>query len=119
MACNDNIQSNCTRKNYAVCIEMDGDIPEFSSLSDDTCINLQEVADDVYQLIGGIKTDSDLSELESQCFSLPTEKTIKNFILMLMTKICTLEERIETLENSQETQDTQIADLQNDICPEP
>lgn len=118
MACNDNISNNCTKKQYSVCIEMDGVIPEFSPLSSESCINLQEVADDLYVQVGNVRDNIDVSELEAQCLTLPTNKNVVSFINMLMTKVCELQERIEELESSQQIQDQQIQDLQNDVCPE-
>jgi hypothetical protein len=96
--CNNKISHTCgSGKNYAVCIETEGEVNTDSALIEESCTNLQENLDDIYNQLGNL----DLSALGDLCLSYTTiggKNIVKNVLLKFEEKICELEEKITELE---------------------
>ena len=116
MSCEDKIKMRC-KKGYASCINYEAEIPEFSTLVGDECISIEEVAEDQYYLLGEIKAEIDLTELDEGCLELPTDNNTKKMFQYLIDIICGQAQQIQTLLETQETQAQQITDLENSNCP--
>lgn len=115
MACNDTIKQRC-KKQYGACIAYEKVLPEFSQIEND-CPSIEEVGEDLYNLIGEIKEETDLSSLTANCITLPTERTILTVMQTLINKICAQEEVIAILTEDLETAEAQILALQENLCP--
>lgn len=116
MSCEDKIKMRC-KKGYASCINYEAEIPEFSTLVGDECISIEEVAEDQYYLLGEIKTEIDLTELDEGCLELPTDNNTKKMFQYLIDVICGQAQQIQTLLSVQETQAQQITNLEENNCP--
>jgi len=116
MSCEDKIKMRC-KKSPASCINYEEEIPEFSTLVGDECISIEEVAVDQYYLIGEIKAEIDLADLDEGCLELPTNNNTKKMFQYLIDVICGQAEQIQTLLSVQETQAQQITNLQENNCP--
>lgn len=116
MSCNDKIKQRC-KKVPAGCVNFEAQVPEFSSLVEDECLSIEEVALDIYDIIGGIKQELALEEITSDCIELPTIIDTKILFQLMMDKICQQQEQINTLIQTQQDQTTAIEDLQNSNCP--
>ena len=84
-------------RNFAVCIETEGEVNTDSALVGETCTNLQENLDDIYNQLGNL----DLSALGELCLEYVQEDNkniVKNVLLKHEEKICEYEERINELE---------------------
>lgn len=112
--CNDKIKHRC-KKVYSDCVSYDKDLHEISELTD--CISIADTTEELYNLIGEVKTDIDLTDLESECLTLPTDRSVKNMFQFLFNTICTMKEEIETLQEDLTTAQEQIQDLQTNTCP--
>lgn len=98
-------QSNlCGSKVYAECTEVQTQPPSFSSLYEDDCISAENVIEDVYELIGGIKEEIDVTGLINGCITFTNPKTSSSVIAQMYAKLCALEALVES-------QTTEIADL--------
>lgn len=112
------ISNTCGSKSYSVCVYYEGSIPSFSSLTEEECINMQEVAEDLYEIIGTIKEESNLESLRDGCITYPagTISIVEAFEAQ-QNKICSLETLIQTMQSTIATMQQQIQDLQENQCP--
>jgi len=117
MSCEDKIKMRC-KKGYASCINYEAEIPEFSTLVGDECISIEEVAIDQYYLLGEIKTELDLTELDEGCLELPTDNNAKKMFQYLIDVICEQKQQIEDLLKTQGEQADLIDKLNDGICPQ-
>lgn len=97
--CNSKVSHTCGGgTNYAICTQYEGDVNTESSLVDDTCFNLEETTQDIYNQLENI---TDLSELGQGCLEyVETEEgkiVVKNVLLKFEQEICDLKEEIENL----------------------
>ena len=86
-------------RNFAVCIETEGEVNTNSALVGETCTNLQENLDDIYNQLDNL----DLSELGELCLEyvqVSGKNIVKNVLLKHEEKICELEARVEELETT-------------------
>jgi hypothetical protein len=99
--CGNKIKHTCAEKNYATCIEYELEVPTFSSLVEQDCFTLEETTEDTYDLIGGIKSEIDLTALGQDCISYGINpKTVKSVLLKYEEEICDLKSKVEVLETT-------------------
>ena len=87
----------CGEKTFLVCSEYEGSVNTDSSLIEESCLNGQEVVQDIYNQLENL----DLSALGELCLSYVQEDNkniVKNVLLKFEEKICELENRVEELE---------------------
>jgi hypothetical protein len=109
--CGNKIKHTCSEKNYATCIYYELEVPTFSSLVDEDCITLEETTEDQYSILTGIKSEIDLSALGQDCITYGINpKTVKSVLLKYEQEICTLKDKVNTLET------TAICDLDITNC---
>ena len=101
-SCQSSIKHTCGTKNYAACVEYQTELPEFSELE---CPSIEETTEELYDLVGEIKEETDLSELSSECLTyVETEEgkiIVKNVLLKFEEEICNLKEELELVKNRQ------------------
>ena len=100
-SCQSKVKHTCTGSiQYALCTVYEGVLPEFSELE---CPSIEETTEELYNLVGEIKEETDLSELGNSCLEyVETEEgklIVKNVLLKFEEKICELEEKVNELEN--------------------
>ena len=87
----------CGEKTFLVCSEYEGTVNTDSSLIEESCLNGQEVVQDIYNQLENL----DLSALGELCLTYVQEDNkniVKNVLLKFEEKICELENRVEELE---------------------
>ena len=92
------ISHTCGEKTFLVCSEYEGTVNSDSSLVEESCLNGQEVVQDIYNQLENL----DLSALGELCLEYVQEDNkniVKNVLLKFEEKICEYEERINLLEN--------------------
>ena len=92
------ISHTCGERTYLICSEYEGTVNSDSSLVEESCLNGQEVVQDIYNQLGNL----DLSALGELCLSYVQENNkniVKNVLLKFEEKICEYEQRITELEN--------------------
>ncbi len=98
--CNQKIKHTCgSGRNFAVCTETEGEVNADSTLVGETCTNLQENLDDIYNQLDNL----DLSALGELCLNYVQENNkniVKNVLLKHEEKICELQERVLELETT-------------------
>ena len=100
--CGNKIKNMCGEKTYATCTYYELEVPTFSALLNQDCITIEETTSDLYEAVGGVKSEIDLSSLGSLCLDYVQEggKTIvKNALLKYEEEICNLKDRVNYLEN--------------------
>ncbi len=100
--CGNQIKNMCGEKTYATCTYYELEVPTFSTLVNQDCITIEETTSDLYEAVGGVKSEIDLSSLGSLCLDYVQEggKTIvKNALLKYEEEICNLKDRVNYLEN--------------------
>lgn len=109
---------NTCSKNYATCVEYQGTIPEISSLSEEDCLDMEQITEDIYSLIEEIKEDSDLENLRDGCITYPSgEIKVNTALENIQTFICTQQTSIEALTERVSTLELQVQQLQENQCP--
>jgi len=91
------ISHTCGEKTFLVCSEYEGTVNSDSSLVEESCLNGQEVVQDIYNQLENL----DLSALGELCLSYTTvsgKNIVKNVLLKFEEKICELGEKITELE---------------------
>ncbi len=93
----DKNRHRCGIKQYSVCTVFEAEIPEFTTLEDSSCVSVEDVGIDLYALVGGIKEEIDLSEVTSECQTLPTPVDVKTYIQFLLDRDCAQQAQIDAL----------------------
>ena len=91
------ISHTCGERTYLICSEYEGTVNSDSSLLEESCLNGQEVVQDIYNQLENL----DLSALGELCLTYVQEDNkniVKNVLLKFEEKICELEEKITELE---------------------
>ena len=101
-SCQSKVKHTCTGSiQYALCTQYETDLPEFSELE---CPSIEETTEELYNLVGEIKEETDLSELGEKCLEYLLDENdkivVKNVLLKFEEEICELEEKINLLETT-------------------
>ena len=94
------ISHTCGERTYLICSEYEGTVNSDSSLVEESCLNGQEVVQDIYNQLENL----DLSALGELCLSYVQENNkniVKNVLLKFEEEICNLKEELETVKNRQ------------------
>lgn len=116
MGCNGaSIKNTCGTKQYATCVYYEKEVPAFSSITD-SCITLEDTTLDIYNILGDIKDELNLSGLVGSCLTYPTQPSLLQVLTVHQTEICELKELLATQNQTIATMQQQIIDLQNNNC---
>ena len=94
------ISHTCGERTYLICSEYEGTVNSDSSLVEESCLNGQEVVQDIYNQLENL----DLSALGELCLSYVQENNkniVKNVLLKFEEEICNLKEELEIVKNRQ------------------
>lgn len=87
---------------YATCVAYETTLPDFSEIDD--CADLDATTTELYELVGDIREQIDLTELAESCLEYIKDAeeriVVKNALLKHQEEICNLKEKIEELENT-------------------
>ena len=102
-SCQSKVKHTCTGSiQYALCTSYEGILPEFSELE---CPSIEETTEELYNLVGEIKEQTDLSELGEKCLEYLLDENdkivVKNVLLKFEEEICNLKEELELVKNRQ------------------
>ena len=96
------IKHTCGSIVFAGCTSYEGILPEFSELE---CPSIEETTEELYNLVGEIKEETDLKDLGERCLEyVETEEgkiIVKNVLLKHEDEICLLKSRVKQLEDRQ------------------
>ena len=101
-SCQSKVKHTCTGSiQYALCTSYEGILPEFSELE---CPSIEETTEELYNLVGEIKEQTDLSELGEKCLEYLLDENdkivVKNVLLKFEEEICNLKEKVNLLETT-------------------
>lgn len=98
MGCYDKKKLTCGNKQYSVCIYHEDPIPEWSDLSGESCVTLQETTTDTYHHLDVIYDNIDLSELGADCIDYEEEEPgkikVKEALKKLEELYCDMQEQL-------------------------
>ena len=102
-SCQSKVKHTCTGSiQYALCTSYETELPEFSELE---CPSIEETTEELYNLVGEIKEETDLSEIGEKCLEYLLDENdkivVKNVLLKFEEEICNLKEELETVKNRQ------------------
>ena len=91
-SCQSKVKHTCTGSiQYALCTSYETELPEFSELE---CPSIEETTEELYNLVGEIKEETDLSELGEKCLEYLLDENdkivVKNVLLKFEEEICNL-----------------------------
>ena len=113
--CTGKIKGNC-KKVLANCTSFEGEVPEFSSLTEEGCLSIEETTSDIYDILSDIKYDLNLESLRGDCVNYPAEIKILDAFQALQTLACQQQNTINTLQTAVTTLQAQVTALQNNPC---
>ena len=94
------ISHTCGERTYLICSEYEGSVNTDSSLIEESCLNGQEVVQDIYNQLENL----DLSALGELCLEYTQasgKNIVKNVLLKFEEEICNLKEELEIVKNRQ------------------
>ena len=96
------IKHTCGSIVFAGCTSYQTDLPEFSELE---CPSIEETTEELYNLVGEIKEETDLKDLGDKCLeyveTAEGKIIVKNVLLKHEDEICLLKNRVKQLEDRQ------------------
>ena len=102
--CNDR-KNYCGDKMSSICTMYEGELPNWSELNEEICVTIEETTEELYNLVGEIKEETDLSELGEKCLEYLLDENdkivVKNVLLKFEEEICNLKEELELVKNRQ------------------
>lgn len=99
--CGNKVSNTCGTRSYSACVDFEGTPNSQSELVEETCLDQEQVTQDLYDQIGEIKDETDLSGLGELCLEYVTEDgkiIVKNVLAKFEEFICDLQTRITELE---------------------
>lgn len=109
-------EDTCPERLYSSCTYYEGELSEDSSIVKD-CPTIEDTTQDLYDLYDSVKDEIDASSLGNKCITIIGDKTVKNFLIAIESKICEMEETIQTQADTITGMQAEITDLQNQNCP--
>lgn len=95
------ISHTCGERTYLICSEYEGSVNTDSSLIEESCLNGQEVVQDIYNQLENLG----LSALGEKCLeyveTVEGKIVVKNVLLKFEEEICNLKEELEIVKNRQ------------------
>lgn len=117
MTCNKiNKEDTCPERLYASCTYYELGLSEDSLITKD-CPTIEDTTQDLYDLHDSVKDEIDVSSLGNSCITIVGDKTVKNFLIAIESKICEMGETIQSQADTIASMQTEITDLQNQNCP--
>src|SRR5690349_8255800 len=110
------IKQKCGVYVYATCTKYEGTLSEHSSL-EEGCLDIEQVAEDIYSLIDTIKEDTDVSTLENTCISFTEPKTPSSVISQMCEEMCLMKTLIESQTTLIEDLTERVTNLEANVCP--
>lgn len=110
------IKNRCV-KSFSACAVYEGVIPEDSALYEEECVSIQDVGEDLYSITTQIKQDINVSGLDNECLTIPSGTKINQLLQILITEVCAQKELITSLQETVQSQQQEIEDLQQNNCP--
>ena len=115
--CEDKILYSCPPNSpLAKCLKTEVTPPSFSGLIGN-CHNVQQIEENLYTLIGGIKTEIDLTGVTSTCGTLPIIKNIKTLAQYWENRDCAQQLQINDLIARVVILEAKVLVLQSTPCP--
>ena len=103
MTCFKKTKYTCGDTTYATCVKYEKTLPEFTKITDE-CYTIEETTEDLYEIVGEVISEIDLSAL-GQCAEIDyldenTKIIVKNVLLKYEEEICTLKTKVAELEST-------------------
>lgn len=115
--CGDKVKHTCGGVySFSLCTKYEGSISQQSSLSEDDCLDVQEVIEDIYDITEDLYSKIDMSGLDNDCITFTEPRTPASIIEQILLKICQLEDLVQTQQETIETMQEEIDNLQSNIC---
>lgn len=111
------IKHTCGEISYAKCTKYESTLSEYSSLSEDDCLDVEMVIEDLNSIVDAIKEDINLDSLENTCITFTEPKTVASVIEQMYNKICELQNTLAEQADLIATQGEAITALQEQNCP--
>lgn len=100
--CEDKIKKSCFAKVFDKCVDYQGTVNSNTTLTG-SCFNIGETTQDLYNQVGQIQIETDLSLLGTKCLTyveVAGKTFVKNVLLKHEQEICDLKTKVEALEKT-------------------
>lgn len=116
--CGNKVKHTCGgAQNFSVCVKYEGALSEHSSLSEEDCLDVQEVIEDIYSITEDIYTKIDMNSLINDCIVFTEPKTLHSVINQMYSELCQLKTLVQSQQTTIATMQQEIDNLQNNVCP--
>jgi hypothetical protein len=99
MSCNGKISNLCADPILSTCVDHEAPLGVNTKITDE-CVNQSDVNTDLYAISDEIIEGLDVSSITSTCITIPVDATVAEIITLYETKICELDGKVTTLENT-------------------
>lgn len=115
--CSNKIKHTCGGVySFALCTKYEGNVSEHSSLSEEDCLDVQQVIEDIYDITEDIYSKIDVSQITNNCISFTEPKNISSVLKQVIDKLCSLQETVTIQEELINTLQVQVQELQQNPC---
>ncbi len=112
-----NCKQKCTGSLlFSACTKYEKELPTFSKITDE-CVSIEDTTEDIYSIIGDLKSDIDVTGLENTCITFTEPKTPSSVIEDMYNELCSLKELVETQNTTISELTSRIVDLETNNCP--
>lgn len=118
MSCQKYQKKQTCSKSFAVCVQYEGTLSEYTSLEENACYDVEEVIEDITIIVDSIKNELDFETLRGSCIEyLSGEIKIIDVLSKFQDLICSQAQTITTMQSDIATLKLQVQELQSNICP--
>ena len=97
---NNKLSNTCTEVIQAPCVDYQGELGDNTKITSD-CVNIENVAEDLYQITDEIIENMSVSEIGNSCISFQQEPTrVADVLKKYEEEICNLKQQVETLQTN-------------------
>lgn len=115
--CNDKVKHTCGGVySFSTCTKYEGSLSGHSSLNEEDCLDIQMVAEDLYNITEDIHSKIDMSSLSNACIAFTEPKSLYSVISQIYLELCQLKTTVQSQQTTIETMQQEIDNLQNNIC---
>lgn len=111
------IKNTCGDTIYSTCVKYEGSISPDSDLYQEDCVDIQQVAEDLYTITDDIKELLEVESLRGGCIDYPQQNfTIHTVLVKYQELLCEMQTTISQQAITIASLEQRIDDLEQNIC---
>lgn len=116
--CGNKVKHTCAGvQSEALCTKYRGEISAHSNLEEGSCLDVQEVIENLYNITEDLYNKIDISSLNNDCITFTEPRTLSSVMSQMYIKICQLDNLTQMQQTTITNMQAEIDDLQTQTCP--